>query len=450
MSTLEAILASDMPSEAKATLIQQLNKPVEVPDVGKAVADALKAHGFGTRETPAPKTDRPIYPTEETPASDTSEVSKAIYINRYGAEDAAKAAIMADIAGTNYRQNLLDQDVAFARYLRRGKEGLSLPQQKALQMQIFPVDEIMSFVYEKGMSVEEMKAVQVEAQGSLGGFAVPPARQAEWIKRMHGLTAVRRAGATVVTLANSNSAEFMEYTGGNEQYPGAIRGAWAGEAATPGAKNFSLGTVNVPVHVYTYMVKFSQSLVEDAASLITLLEGDIVDTLAIDEDNAFLTGDGNKKPLGLLPGGANFWGFTEVNSGAAAALEANGIKLLKRGIATQYRGGAVFIGNSDTYGDIEVLEDGQGAYYFPDLSETDRMLGRMTYESEAMPDVAANAFPLLFGNMRGYGIVERLGMVIERFHDAATGTNQTWFEVRRRIGGRPLYPWMFAVQKVAV
>lgn len=454
---LQTILASDMTPEAKEQLINELNKATQVPDVSKAIKEgvetALKAKGFGEREVAeTPSTPRPVYnqgaPVVEE-ATGREDYFKSVYIARYGTEDAAKAAIMADVAGTNYRQNLLDQDHAFARYLRLGTEGLSATQQKALKTQIFPVEDIMSFVYEKGMSVEEMKATQVEAQGSLGGFAVPPARQSEWIKRMRGLTAVRAAGATVVTLANSNSAEFMEYTGGNDQYVGAIRGAWTSEGGTPSAKNFSIGTINVPVHVYSYRVKFSQSLVEDAASLITLLEGDIVETLAIDEDNAFLTGDGVKKPLGLLPDGANFWGLTEVNSGAAAALEADGIKLLKRGVASQYRQNAVFIGNSDTYGDIELLQDGAGLYTFPDLSDTDRLLGRRTFESEAMPDVAANAFPLIFGNMRGYGIVERLGMTIERFHDAYTGVNQTWFDVRRRIGGRILYPWMFAIQKVA-
>lgn len=455
MNDLEAILASDLSAEVKAKLVTQLTAS-PAPDMSQAikagVEEALKAKGFGTREATSPHAQRPAYdegdPAPKTPEAPL-ETAKSIHIAKYGTEDAAKAAILRDVVGTQYQQLLYDQDVAFMRYVRGGAEILSNEQKKALKTQIFPVEELMGFVYERGMSVEEMKATQVEAQGSLGGFAVPAQRQSEWIKRMRGLTAVRAAGATVITLANSNSAEVLEYTGGDERYVGALRGEWAGEGQTPNAKNMTLSTVAIPTHTYTYRVKFSQDMVEDAANFIGIFENDVVETLAIDEDAAFITGDGNKKPIGLLPGSANTFGYAEIVTGHASTLQAAGIKKLKRGIATQYRGNAIWLANSDTWGAVEVLEDGMGQWVFPDLSETDRLLNRRVFESEVMPDVAANAFPILFGNMRGYTIVERLGLSIERFHDSNTTANQTWFDVRRRIGGRPTHPWMFAIQKVS-
>jgi HK97 family phage major capsid protein len=140
-----------------------------------------------------------------------------------------------------------------------------------------------------------------------------------------------------------------------------------------------------------------------------------------------------------------------VNSGGASALTTNGIKALKRGVASQYRQNGAFVGASDTYGDIEVLTvSGTGSdFAFPDLSDSDKLLGRRVFESEAMPAVAANAFPLIFGDMSGYMIVERMGLTIERFMDSNTGVNKVEFHVRRRIGGSPHQPWKFAVQKVA-
>ena len=83
------------------------------------------------------------------------------------------------------------------------------------------------------------------------------------------------------------------------------------------------------------------------------------------------------------------------------------------------------------------------------MTETDRLLNRRIYESEALPDVAANAYPLIFGNMRGYYIVERMGMTVMRFQDSRTTINRVEFHFRRRIGGRVVEPWQFAVQKVA-
>ena len=133
----------------------------------------------------------------------------------------------------------------------------------------------------------------------------------------------------------------------------------------------------------------------------------------------------------------------------AAAVTADGLKALKRGIPSQYRAGARFIANSDTYGLIEKLKDGEGRYLFDDLTERDTLLMRTASESEAMPDVAASAFPILFGNPAGYWIVDRSGMTVERFMDSNTGVNKVEFHTRRRVGGRLVKTWMFAVQEIA-
>jgi HK97 family phage major capsid protein len=96
------------------------------------------------------------------------------------------------------------------------------------------------------------------------------------------------------------------------------------------------------------------------------------------------------------------------------------------------------------------VSDNAANWAFPDLSEEDMLLGRTIYESEAMPEIAADAFPIIFGWMLGYDIVERLGMTIQRFQDSNTGPNKVEYHVRCRIGGKLERPWMFALQKVAV
>jgi HK97 family phage major capsid protein len=130
-------------------------------------------------------------------------------------------------------------------------------------------------------------------------------------------------------------------------------------------------------------------------------------------------------------------------------MTADGIKSLKRGIPSQYRIGARFVANSSTYGIVERLKDGEGRYLFDDLTENDRLLMRTASESEVMPDVAANTFPMLFMHMVGYYIVERSGMTVERMMDSNTGPNKVEFHTRRRVGGRMVKTWLAAVQKVA-
>jgi HK97 family phage major capsid protein len=289
----------------------------------------------------------------------------------------------------------------------------------------------------------------IEAQGDLGGYAVPPNVQSEIMKRLPGLTVVRGAGATVITLANGNSVDIPEYTGGNDRYVGALRGAWGNETKSPGAKNATVGLVQLTANIYTYKIPMSQTLVEDAVNLLALIQTDISDVMAMDEDDAYLIGDGVGKPYGILPGSTNALSLTEVNSGSASVLTTQGIKALKRGIAAQYRKSGVYVGNSDTFGAVERFQSTDGKFIFDDLTDTNMLAGRRVFESEAMPDIAANAYPLLFCDMSGYTIVERLGLTIARYQDSYTGINVVEYQVRRRVGGRLAKPWLFSVQKVS-
>lgn len=442
-------------------VMDEAGEPIKSVSISKLVSE-LKGLGYsvslpGLKAERKAAITRPVFenaPEKDAEVENKANAQKALeahYVMRFGEEDAAKKAILGDVIGADYRQRIYEQNEAFGRYLRDGDRALSMGDVKALKSQVFPLEMIQKFVKE-GMSISDIKATQVEAQGELGGYAVPPNVQANIATRLPGMTAVRGGGANVITLARGNSIEIPQYrsTDATNRYVGELRGQWGTETQAPSEQNFKLDMVLVPAHVYTYKVPMSQSLVEDAANLISLVERDIADTLGIDEDECFLVGDGIGKPYGILPGGANVHSLTEVVSASGTALTAPKIKALKRGVPTQYRKNAVWVGNSDTFSAIEQLTYATtGEFVFEDLSETDQLLKRRTFESEAMPDVGAGTYPLLFGDMFGYDIVERLGMTIARFQDSNTGINKVEYHVRRRIGGRIEKTWMFAVQKVA-
>jgi HK97 family phage major capsid protein len=418
-----------------------------------ALAAQLKALGFQVID-PAPArpaaVTRPVYAGNPEPAANGQKALNALYMTRFtGGEDEPEStkAIMSEVIGTDYRQMIHQQNIAFTKYLRGGERYLDREDIKILNRQIFPLKSITQMITD-GMEINAVKTTMIEAQGDLGGFAIPPNLQAEISARLPGMTAVRSGGGRVVTLSQGNSIEIPQYDGGDDRYRGNLRGQWGSETQTPTEQNAKLKMITVVANVYTYKVIMSQSLIEDAQNLASLVNADIIDTLGIDEDEVFLVGDGVGKPLGILPGGSNSLSLKEVVSVSASTLTAAGIKALKRGIASQYRNRGTWVGNSDTFGVIEGLNN-TGVFYFEDISDKGELLGRKVFESEAMSDIAGSAYPLLFGDMSGYTIVERLGMAIERFHDSNTGINQTEFHVRRRVGGRVEKSWLFAVQKVA-
>lgn len=374
----------------------------------------------------------------------------AVYAMKFGDESSEQKSIMADLVGNDYRQQLAEQHAAFAKYLRWGEKMLELREVKLLLKQIFPWSQV-EYLLKAGMSIAEVKTTMVEAQGTLGGYAVPPSMQAAIVSRLPGRSVVRSGGATVIELTAGNSVEVPIYTGGDSRYRGAVRGEWGNETKTPTAKNATLGMTPVIAQVYTYKVGFSQSLVEDAANLISLVQDDISDTLLIDEDEAFLIGDGTNKPLGVLPSSANGNSLSTVNSGHASALTADGIIGLSDGIDEQYMDRARFVFNKATGTAIRKLKSGSGEYLFDrDVANNIRTLAGYPFaRSEAMPDVAGSAFPIIFGDFSGYWIVQKAGMTIMRMQDSNTGINKVEYHVRRRIGGRVVKPWTFCLQYVS-
>ena len=410
-------------------------------------ANQVKAIEADIADAQAPQMPASLPSDEPTKATkpDDGAVNKAAYVLQYGDVDENTDRIMNEIYGSqNYRQTSYEQVKSFNKFMRTG-----ITDRNVDKRQLWPATAVKNMI-RQGLSVDEIKATQMEASDVLGGYAVPAMVTDRIVQRQAGLSSVRSAGATVVNLT-TNSVEMLSLTGGNSQYSSALRGVWGNETSAPTAKNITFGTETVQAHVYTYKTPFTVSLLEDAPNIVDLFTNQVSEVLAIDEDNAFLTGNGINKPQGILPGGLNALSLTEQASLSAAALTIGGLKLLRRSVDSQYRINSTLLGANDTGGAIEALVDSDGAFYFDMLMSGQPMAkyGATWRESEAMPAVGAGNFALIFGDFSGYYIVERLGMSIQRFQDSATGANIVEFHIRRRVGGRVVEPWKFGVQKVA-
>jgi HK97 family phage major capsid protein len=96
--------------------------------------------------------------------------------------------------------------------------------------------------------------------------------------------------------------------------------------------------------------------------------------------------------------------------------------------------------NSATLAEVRKLRTSDGAFLWqPGLvdGQPDRLLGYPLIEAEAMPDVAAGAFPIAFGNFHaGYLIAERSATAILR--DPFTNKPFVHFYATKRVGGQVL------------
>ncbi|KPL80230.1 phage major capsid protein [Herpetosiphon geysericola] len=453
--TLQELLAAAKTAIAKGDLDEAAQLTAQAEALEKVQALEVKSAG----NVPAAQPVRPPFagdqPTGDEPAELSASV-KMFAIKRFGEIDSACKQVSRELYGQDYEQIAYDKNRDFRRYIKTGQCDAKLSRTLLLTpAQIAEGAE--------DYTVSEVKATMVEASDELGGYLVPEDRRQEMIERLPGMTAIRPKATVINTVRDRVTA--IRPTGGNTRYKGATRVKWVNEKPTAGTaqSNMTFEEIGIPIHTVMVEVFLSRNLLEDAgANLTEMLMSEITTANALDEDEQFLTGNGVGKPRGILNGtGANGAPFDSdiaiVNSGNATVLTADGLVNVPFQIAAQYRqSGCSWIFNRLTLKDIALLKDSQNRYLFTDnnnqlaSSHGSKLLGYDYDEVEVMPSIAANKYPVLFGNWKGYTIADRIGLAIERYLDSSTARENTvLFIARRRLGGDVTAGWQIAAQKVA-
>lgn len=409
-------------------------------------------------ESPVLPADLPTgnLPVEAEQPQDNAR--KAAYVLQYGNEDAEVKAVIREAYGNNYEEDRIAQKAAFSKFVRFGDRRLNGTEQNLLRNYIMTPAQVKAAVLE-GADPRQIKTTMVEAVGTLGGYIVPADFQAQIVERLPGMTVMRPRANKITT--SRDSVSLAADSGGDDQYTSNVREYFVNEvpSGTASETNLTFNMLDVPVNTAMASVPLSKNLVEDAAvNIVAHLSNKLAEAAAINEDNRFLTGDGVGKPQGILPGGSNLsTRLTEVNSGSAATLESwDRLVRMTFGIASQYLANAVWIGRRSTFQAIAELKDGNGQYLWrstlgDNVSGLNRtLLGFPVLLQESLPAIGANTYPLLFGDLGAYTIVDRVGMTIERYDDSTTAkTNTVEYVMRRRFGGQLLEAYRLCVMKIA-
>lgn len=242
---------------------------------------------------------------------------------------------------------------------------------------------------------------------------------------------------------------------------GGTGSGWVGETdarpetATPTLAELSFGHGEIYANPAA-----TQQLLDDAeVNIESWLAGEVQTEFAEQESLAFISGDGVNKPAGILTyvtGGANaskhpFGAIEVVNSGAAADITADGMLDLIYSLKKGYRQNARFLTNNLAIAKLRKLKDGQGNYLWQPSAQAGQpatFLGYGISEDENMPDVAANATPILFGDFRRtYLIIDRMGVRVLR--DPYTKKPYVLFYTTKRVGGGVQNPEAMRALKIA-
>ncbi|WP_271201900.1 phage major capsid protein [Methylopila turkensis] len=285
----------------------------------------------------------------------------------------------------------------------------------------------------------ESKALIAGTDGQ-GGYLVPDETEREIGRRLAKVSPIR----AIATVRASTASVFRK--------PFATEGFASGWAAETAARAQSatpaLDEPAFPAMELFAMPAATQTLLDDAAvDLDQWIAEEVETAFAEQESVAFVTGDGATRPQGFLtpPAVANAswsWGsIGYVATGAAGAFAASNpsdrLLDLVYALRAGYRRNAHFVMNRRTQAAVRKLKDGDGRYLWepPATAGAEAtLMGFPLVEAEAMPDIAADAHAIAFGDFRrGYLVVDRVGVRILR--DPFTSKPYVLFYTTKRVGG---------------
>lgn len=213
------------------------------------------------------------------------------------------------------------------------------------------------------------------------------------------------------------------------------------EGAIPESDD-SFGQVSIGAYKLGTMIKVSEELLNDSVfDLEAYISREFARRIGNKEEEAFFTGDGTGKPLGVLAetGGAE----VGVTAAGAAAFTADEIFDLFYSLKAPYRRSAVFVMNDASVKALRKLKDNNGQYLWqPSLTAgaPDTLLNRPVYTSAFMPALAAGAKSILFGDLSYYWVADRQGRSFRRLGELYAPTGQVGFLATQRVDGRLILP----------
>lgn len=286
---------------------------------------------------------------------------------------------------------------------------------------------------------DEMKLLRTDS-ASDGGVLVHNEISMEMLRDITEISPMRSIAR--ISRTSSKALELPRRTAGMTAY-------WVGERETVTKSTSKYGDATIPVNKLMAQADATREMLEDSSTdVASEIMTDASEAFAVKEGNGFVLGDAVKKPQGFMTNGD----VGEINSGSAALITADSIIQLAGELKTGYN--PVYVLNRKTIVAIRLLQTSDNQYLWQAgmTGGNPNTLNGFNYiEMPDMADVAANAYPVAFGDFRkGYRIVDGAGMTVIRDDLTQAGDDEIIWTFRRRVGGQVVIPEAIKKLKIAV
>lgn len=285
---------------------------------------------------------------------------------------------------------------------------------------------------DKSVPHEVLNALQIGADTE-GGYLVPDEYEHTLIEALQEENIFRRFAHIIRTSSGDRKIPIVVSKG---------TASWIDEEAAYPESDDAFGQTSISAHKLATMIKVSDELLHDSVfDVPSYIAREFARRIGAAEEEAFFTGDGTGKPTGILnaTGGAE----AGVTAKSATALTFDEVMDLFYSLRAPYRRNAVFMTNDATMKALRQLKNGNGDYIWqPSVTAgtPDTILNRPVYTSSFMPTIAANAKPIVFGDMNYYWIADREGRKFQRLNELYAPTGQVGFLASQRVDGKLILP----------
>lgn len=282
----------------------------------------------------------------------------------------------------------------------------------------------------------QVSDVLEEGTDANGGYLVPEEYDRRLIDVLNEENIMRSLATKITT-----SGEHKINVAANK--PAA---AWIEEG---GAIQFADATFDqklMDAHKLHVAIKITDELLYDNAfGLENYIITQFGKALANAEEDAFLNGDGNGKPKGMLADAET--GVTT----SGASMTSDDIIDLIYSLKRPYRKNASFMMNDSTIAAIRKLKDNNNNYIWQpayQAGEPDRLLGYTLHTSAFFPEKAAGKVALAFGDYSYYNIGDRGSRSMQQLKELFAGNGMVGYLMKERVDGLLLLPEAVKVLKI--
>lgn len=291
-----------------------------------------------------------------------------------------------------------------------------------------------------GTPVDTLKALSVSSDPQ-GGYLAPPEMSSELIRDLTEISPVR----SVASVRTTSSPSVV--------YPtrsGVTNAKWKGEnqAQEESAPGFGQAEL-VPREINTYVDISNQLLADTGGSAETEVRTALAEDFGQKEGKAFVSGDGVLEPEGFMTNAD----IAATANGHASEIKPEALITLLYKLPAMYRNAGAWAMNGTTLATIRKLKDGQGNFLWQpsyQAGQPETILGRPVVEMVDMPDIEADAFPIIYADWSGYRIIDRIGLLIMVNPYSRATEGITRIHATRRVAGGVLQAAKFRKLKMAV